>query len=337
MTVLEIAEKVLAEAGEPLHYREIAQRMISQGLWRPDGQRPWATVISVITVDIKERGGESSFRRVARGVYALNDQFPAGQPAPAPAQQPPKDAAKAMPFLDAAERILKQYGGGKPMHYRAVTKKALELGIIATTGQTPEATMYAQVFGEIQRKTKRGEQPRFALVGKGYVALTEWTADGLAGQIQQHNREVRGQLLQRLREMKPVEFEALIGRLLTAIGFDSVVVTPAGGDGGIDVRGTLVVGDVVRIQMAVQVKRWKHNVQAPTVQQVRGSLGAHEQGLIITTGDFSQGARVEAQHPHKAPVALMKGEQLVDLMVENDIGVRRARHDLIELGEEEES
>jgi restriction system protein len=35
-------------------------------------------------------------------------------------------------------------------------------------------------------------------------------------------------------------------------------------------------------------------VQAPVVQQVRGSLGAHEQGLIITTSDFSTGARSEA-------------------------------------------
>ncbi len=52
----------------------------------------------------------------------------------------------------------------------------------------------------------------------------------------------------------------------------------------------MVTGDVVRTRMAVQVKRWKANVQAPAVQQVRGSLGAHEQGLIITTSDFSKGA-----------------------------------------------
>jgi len=41
--------------------------------------------------------------------------------------------------------------------------------------------------------------------------------------------------------------------------------------------------------MAGQVKRWKRNVQAPMVRQVRGSLGTHEQGLIITT---SASARV---------------------------------------------
>ena len=60
-------------------------------------------------------------------------------------------------------------------------------------------------------------------------------------------------------------------------------------------QGVPVVGEVIRTKMAVQVKKWgKQNVQAPHVQQVRGSLVAHEQGLIITTSDFSKGAREEA-------------------------------------------
>jgi len=88
--------------------------------------------------------------------------------------------------------------------------------------------------------------------------------------------------------------------------------------------------------MAVQVKRWQANVQAPVVQQVRGSLGAHEQGLIITTSDFAKGAREEASRPDATPVALMNGEQLVKLLVENDIGIRRTPADLIELGENQE-
>lgn len=71
-------------------------------------------------------------------------------------------------------------------------------------------------------------------------------------------------------------------------------------------------------------------------RQVRGSLGAHEQGLIITTSDFSKGARTEAERPDALPVALMNAEQLVSLLVENQIGVSRKPHELIELGETEE-
>ncbi len=115
-----------------------------------------------------------------------------------------------------------------------------------------------------------------------------------------------------------------------------VEVTKLSGDGGIDVRGTLVVGDVVRIKMAVQVKKWKlkNNIQAPVVQQVRGSLGAHEQGLIITTSDFSPGAVKEAAQADKTPIALMNGEQLVTLLMEHGIGVHRSKPDLFEIDEE---
>jgi restriction system protein len=74
-------------------------------------------------------------------------------------------------------------------------------------------------------------------------------------------------------------------------------------------------------------------VQAPTVQQVRGSLGTHDQGLIITTSDFSVRARAEAERPNADPVALMNGEQLVALLVEHSIGVRRASHDILTLAD----
>jgi restriction endonuclease Mrr len=45
--------------------------------------------------------------------------------------------------------------------------------------------------------------------------------------------------------------------------------------------------------------------------------------------------RAEAERPNAVPVALMNGEQLVRLLVENDIGVHRTSYDLIELGEKE--
>lgn len=84
----------------------------------------------------------------------------------------------------------------------------------------------------------------------------------------------------------------------------------------------MTVGDVIRTRLAVQVKRWKQNVQSPVIQQARGSLGAHEQGLVITTSDFSKGAQEEAERADATPVGLMNGEQLVALLVENEIGVR---------------
>jgi restriction system protein len=118
---------------------------------------------------------------------------------------------------------------------------------------------------------------------------------------------------------------------LVKIGFVNVEVVGKTNDGGIDVRGTLVVADVIKTHMAVQAKRWKNNVQAPVVRDVRGGLGVHDKALIITTSDFSFGARQEAERHNAVPVALMNGEQLVVLLVEYKLGVTRSSYDLIEL------
>jgi restriction system protein len=246
--------------------------------------------------------------------------------------------ASTLSFTDAAERVLDQFGERQPMHYREITDKAIDLGLIRTKGATPEASLNAQIGVEIDRQTRRGAIPRFVRYGKGMIGLSRWTEQGLASRIAEHNAKVRRQLHETLLATPPQQFEALIGRLLVKLGFEEVTVTEYGGDGGIDVRGTLVVGGVIQTRMAVQVKRWKQNVQAPVVQQVRGSLGVHEQGLIITTADFSKGAREEAERPNRAPVALMEGEQLVALLVEHNIGVERQPHDLLmlDLSAEEE-
>ncbi|MCK5602426.1 restriction endonuclease, partial [Candidatus Pacearchaeota archaeon] len=164
---------------------------------------------------------------------------------------------------------------------------------------------------------------------------SQWMGRGLAFEIEKHNREVCKKLHKQLFSLKPAEFEELIAQLLAETGFEELEVTKQSSDGGIDVRGLLVVGEVIKIRMAVQAKRWKkgNNIQKPIVQQVRGSLGAHEQGLIITTSDFSPGARKEALRPDAVPVALMNGEELVALLSEHKIGIAIQTHNLLELSE----
>jgi len=337
MDCMEAAYEVLRAAGKPLHYCEISERVLAQGLWRTQGKTPEKTIAARIYVDIKKRGEGSRFRSTGRGVFSANETGVSSEEARSTVKTVTRSSrSQTLSFLDAAERILKQFGGRKPMHYGDLTRRGLESGLITTKGKTPDATMRAQLETEIQRKTRRGEQPRFTKHGRGLYGLSRWSGRGLALQIEQHNKQIRKKLHTGLFDGSPEDFESLVGRLLTAIGFEDVSVTHLSRDGGIDVRGTLVVGDVIRTRMAVQVKRWRKNVQAPTVQQMRGSLGAHEQGLVITTSDFSRGAREEAERVDATPVALMNGEQLVKLLVENGIGVRRTSHDLIELGEVEE-
>jgi restriction system protein len=242
-------------------------------------------------------------------------------------------AEGGLTFLDAAERVLEDQAGHEPASYRTITEQAVARGHLVSHGQTPESTMYVQLAHDVRRRAGRGDEPRFSQFPGGRFGLAKWSEDELLGMMARRNRLVKEQLLTLIRGLDPPPlFEALVTELLTKMGFEAEQ-TQLTNDGGIDVYGTLVIGGVMRTRMAVQAKRWAHNVQAPTVQQVRGALGVHDLGLIITTSDFSPGARLEAQRENATPVALMNGTDLVSLLVEHQIGVTRTSADLLELDE----
>ena len=343
MNVRDAAILVLKESTTPLHANEITKRILSRKLWKSSGKTPAATVGARISSDIKENGDASPFVRHAPSTFGLRESdFPGKAAADANPESAGTRTAKtqnktSFSFTDSAQKVLEQFADRQPMHYRVITDKAVEMSWLSSKGKTPEASMYAQILTSIKRSRRRSEQPRFTQHGKGFVGLSKWMATGLALEIEKHNKKVRRELHKKLLEMDWDAFEDLVARLLSEMGFEEIEVTSRAKDGGIDVRGTLLVGDVIRTRMAVQVKRWKHNIPAPIVQQVRGSLEVHEQGLIITTSNFSKGAREEATKPNATPVALMNGEQLVVLLVENGVGVERRSHDLIELEDEDAS
>ena len=330
MNLLDAIQTVLTEARQPLGPAAIWERIAAQKLWTTRGKTPKATVNSLLSEDI-QKGADSSFQRVGRGLYvvraAAGRRPSGGRPKKMPGRSTP------MSFLDAAEHVLRQ-AGSSAMHYQAITERALSAGLIHTAGKTPGITLNSALSTDIRRREDRGEAPRFVRVKGGVFGLAR-VPDDVRHLIVKQNGEVRARLLARVKEVTADDFEELIADLLNNMGFADVERTPLSGDGGIDVRGTLVVGDVVSVRMAVQAKRWQTNVSAPTVQQVRGSLAVHEQGLIITTSDFSKGAREEAQSTDKAPMALMNGEQLASLLARYEMmGVERDQQALLTLGEE---
>jgi HJR/Mrr/RecB family endonuclease len=227
-----------------------------------------------------------------------------------------------MKLLDAAKRALAESPEGRPMHYKRITEIAQAEGWISPRGLTPEASMNAALTVHIAKSFEAGEEPVVTAHGRGYYSLTR-SKSGTAVEdaVRRHNETVREQLHSELREMDPRAFEEVIGRLLEALGFDDVEVTNYTGDSGIDVRGTLSVGGVTNVRTAIQVKRTSASVGAPLVQQLRGSLSTHERGLIITVGRFSQQAKAEAVLPDRPPISLVDGTALVELLVENQIGV----------------
>ena len=78
------------------------------------------------------------------------------------------------------------------MSAREITSAALESGLIETEGQTPEATMAAQIYVDIRRNQKTS----FQKVGKGLFTLKK-KADSIespAVLLDQQNRRVRKDL-----------------------------------------------------------------------------------------------------------------------------------------------
>ena len=235
-----------------------------------------------------------------------------------------------MQFKDAAYEILKQ--AGEPLHYNEITDRALEKDILTTTGQTPHATMGSRLYTDTLR-----EESLFRRAGKkGYFALKEKPSPDIVHQIETLNDLAKKKLRKLIHGMDPQDFEELIGELLIALGVeeDSVQVTKFSGDGGIDVRGKMFANGITEISIAIQAKRWKGNVGAKIVRELRGSLNANEQGIVITSGDFTEAAKIEARDPGKSHIGLINGEELVELMIRHKVGAYEEKYAVIYLDEE---
>ena len=180
------------------------------------------------------------------------------------------------------------------------------------------------------------ENSRFRKLGKGTFGLAEAPTSDISRTIDALNKQTRAALRKRLHEMRPEGFEALIGQVLIAIGFDeaTVEVTRHYSDGGVDVRGVLRAAGITEIKAAVQAKRWKANVGSPVIAALRGSTTVDEQGIIITTSDFSKGARVAAEAVGMKPISLISGDRLVELLIDNGIGVTAEQHTLLSVDDE---
>ena len=83
----------------------------------------------------------------------------------------------------------------------------------------------------------------------------------------------------------------------------------------------------------VQAKRHKRPIQRKDLDALRGSLhrfGA-VRGTIIATSRFAKGTRDAAFEPGAAPITLIDGTKLLDLLIEHGIGVRKKSLEVLEL------
>lgn len=149
--------------------------------------------------------------------------------------------------------------------------------------------------------------------------------------VRQHATAVRDSLRRQLQEMDPFAFEHLIKRLLEEMDYQNVEVTSPSNDGGVDIVADIEVG-ITSIREVVQAKRHRRAIQRKDLDALRGSLYRFDavRGTIFTTSRFSKGTSEAAFATGVAPITLVDGEKLVDLLIEHDIGVRKWTIELLE-------
>jgi len=69
------AVKVLRDAKEPLHYKEITKRALEEALIETSGATPERTMNTQITGDMKRKKEKSAFTRAQPAVYSLNPNY----------------------------------------------------------------------------------------------------------------------------------------------------------------------------------------------------------------------------------------------------------------------
>lgn len=69
----ESAKKVLKDAKQPLHYREITRLAIESGYLETDGKTPEASMNAQLSMDIKNKADASDFVKTASSTFALNE------------------------------------------------------------------------------------------------------------------------------------------------------------------------------------------------------------------------------------------------------------------------
>ena len=139
------------------------------------------------------------------------------------------------------------------------------------------------------------------------------------------------ELLQRIKDCSPGFFERLVIVLLVQMGYggslEDAEAVGRSGDGGIDgiINEDRLGFDIIY----VQAKRWEQTVGEQPVRDFVGALQGQRarKGIFITTSKFTQSAKryVSRIDSRDSKVVLLDGDQLAQLMIDNDVGVSIVR------------
>jgi restriction system protein len=130
-------------------------------------------------------------------------------------------------------------------------------------------------------------------------------------------------LIDILRNVNPIGFEHLCGRLLREYDFEDIEITRRSNDGGIDGYAKLRINPFVNMSVFFQCKRYSGVVPIGDIRDFVGTLQINkrsvEKALFITTGSFSVNALEIASG--MTELELIDGDKLVEMFEQAELGV----------------
>ena len=152
--------------------------------------------------------------------------------------------------------------------------------------------------------------------------------DRIADAYREIMDQLRAEILARVEEASPARFEQVILDLLVAMNYGGSLEEAGrrlgrSGDGGVD---GVINQDPLGLEVVyIQAKRYQqgNSVGRPAVQAFVGSLDGlrANKGILVTTSEFTADARRYAEMTSKR-IVLINGQQLADLLIRSNIGVR---------------
>jgi restriction system protein len=157
-------------------------------------------------------------------------------------------------------------------------------------------------------------------------------AEKIDAAVEAINTDVKTRLMEAILAQSPAFFEHLVLDVLVAMGYggsraDAAEHLGKSGDEGLD--GRINQDPLGLDQVLVQAKRYAvdRSIDRKTIQAFVGSMTGHgvTKGVFITTSTFNDNAQEFVQRGSNTKVVLIDGDELLNLMLRNKIGVHVER------------
>lgn len=72
MGIVKAAAVVLKQTGKAMNAKDMVEAALGKGMWSTKGKTPAATLYAAILREIQKKGSDARFKKVDRGMFALN-------------------------------------------------------------------------------------------------------------------------------------------------------------------------------------------------------------------------------------------------------------------------